>query len=97
MDEMQPEIQNIIDFTNTTFNLNGNAKENMCLKNHYKHKRHCIGEHSDDEKEMGCLADVFCYCVGSGELILRAHKSTFSLKFVKFDKEFNKNHRHENS
>jgi alkylated DNA repair dioxygenase AlkB len=38
---------------------------NMCLANGYYHGNHSISKHSDDEKEMGDLHDVFCFVTGA--------------------------------
>lgn len=72
--EVPNDIQQLFIATEQLLNL-PSGSVNMCLKNHYLHKRHCIGEHSDDDKEMGHLRDVFCWCDGSGELVVRARKN----------------------
>lgn len=41
----------------------------MCLENNYVSGRHAIGEHSDDERSMGRLRDVFCWIAGPARRI----------------------------
>jgi len=73
--ETPEDIQVLLDETNRLFSLPKGRGVNMCLRNVYKLAgRHGIGEHSDDEKSMGHLNDVFCWCVGAGLLVLRASK-----------------------
>jgi hypothetical protein len=68
-------ISELMDSTNKMFNLPADANCNMCLTNVYSCGRHAIGEHADDEKSMGHLKDVFCWCEGGArELIIRCRK-----------------------
>lgn len=50
---------------------------NMCLSNFYLHGYHSISAHSDDEKQMGKLHDVFCFVTG------RTRRATFRNKATK--------------
>ena len=76
IEENTPDvIENLFTAITTMCNIPIERGPNMCLVNHYTHGRHCIGEHSDDERAMNYLKNVYCFCEGdSRELILRFSK-----------------------
>ena len=45
-------------------------RPNMCLANCYNHGEHYIGDHSDDEREMGPgMRNVYCFSVGASRIL----------------------------
>lgn len=75
-EEPTDSIKQLMDKLNVMANLPETSGVNMCLSNHYSNGFKKIGEHSDDEKSMGYLKDVYCFCEGSTrELILRYRKN----------------------
>jgi len=76
-DDPSGTISELLDATNKMFNLPDNANCNMCLTNVYSCGRHAIGEHADDEKSMGHLKDVFCWCEGGARELGKSFEKVF--------------------
>lgn len=70
--ETPPIIQKMYETTNEMFNVN----TNMCLLNIYKHGYHSISAHSDADKQMGCLKDVYCWVLGEPRKAVFKNKKT---------------------
>jgi alkylated DNA repair dioxygenase AlkB len=71
--ETPPFIQKLYDVTNAMFNV----QTNMCLLNIYSTGYHSISAHSDAEKQMGELTDVYCWSIGAQRKAIFRNKKTF--------------------
>jgi len=66
-----------MDFTDAMYGISADSEcATMCLGNLYPTGYHCIGKHSDDEKQMSdACKDVVCWVVGAARrLIIREKK-----------------------
>jgi alkylated DNA repair dioxygenase AlkB len=68
--ETPQEIKNMYKVVNDLFGVN----VNMCLANAYENGYENIAAHSDDEKQMGNLHDVFCFVTGATRTAVFRHK-----------------------
>lgn len=98
-------IQLLMDISAALYNLDGNESlQTMCLTNIYHTGHHCIGAHSDDERQFGYINDVLCWVIGSarelritdkktGKLIIKAHlpEGIYIMK----GRSFQHNYKHE--
>lgn len=70
--EIPASINQLYEFTNALFGVD----TNMCLANGYFHGHHSISAHSDDERQMGDLHDVFCWVTGATRRAIFKTKKT---------------------
>jgi hypothetical protein len=96
--ETPESIRNMYRFVKSTFN----EDVNMCLANAYLHGHHCIGKHSDDEKQMGGKHHVFCFVYGASRRAIFRRKGTIVLDlllpeglYVMYGQDFQKLFTHE--
>jgi alkylated DNA repair dioxygenase AlkB len=102
---VEPETpEEILQLYRLVGDIFGGVQVNMCLANGYYHGNHSISKHSDDEKQMGDLHDVFCFVTGATRpaIFRTKEKSVVVLKvdlpeglYVMRGSDFQKNYTHE--
>ena len=75
--ETPADVGKMMATINAAYGLEGAAQVNMCLQNDYPTGRHCIGQHSDNEKQIAQNKSVFCFVTGeaSRTIAFRAKKT----------------------